>query len=89
MTISIRAVFENGTLRPLVPLDLVEGEEIEINIVTERDRAIAVLGDLLVDASDPNDEDVDEVAMMQEIQEAFRGQRPLSESIIEERREGP
>ena len=27
MTITIRAVVENGTLRPLEPVDLVEGQE--------------------------------------------------------------
>jgi predicted DNA-binding antitoxin AbrB/MazE fold protein len=62
MTISVRAVFENGTLRLLKSIDLVEGQEIEVVIITEQERAI---------------------------EDAFRGQRPLSETIIEERREGP
>jgi len=90
MTISVRAVFENGRLRPLEPIDLVEGQEIELQILTDRERAIAALGDLLASVSAPLDDDTfDEAALMREIEEAFRGQPPLSQTIIEERREGP
>jgi predicted DNA-binding antitoxin AbrB/MazE fold protein len=32
MSITIRAVVENGTLRPLDPIDLVEGAELEVII---------------------------------------------------------
>ncbi len=90
MTISVRAIFEKGSLRPLEPVDLTEGQEIELTIRTEREQAAAVLDDLLVQvAASPDDDSWDEAALMHEIQEDFRGQRPLSETIIEERREGP
>jgi predicted DNA-binding antitoxin AbrB/MazE fold protein len=90
MTISIRAVFENGRLRPLEPVDLIEGQEIELMILTEDERAVAALRDLLVEIPAENDiSQEDEDALMREVEEAFRDQRPLSESIIEERREGP
>jgi len=42
-----------------------------------------------VQMPDPTDDDFDEEAVAREIEEAFRGQPPLSETIIEERREGP
>jgi predicted DNA-binding antitoxin AbrB/MazE fold protein len=85
----IRVVYENGRLRPLQPLDLVDGQEIEIVILSERDRAVAALGDLLVQVPPPEQDNVDEAALLREIEGAFRGQRPLSESVIDERREGP
>jgi predicted DNA-binding antitoxin AbrB/MazE fold protein len=59
MSNSIRVVYENGRLRPLQPLDLVDGQEIEIVILSERDRAVAVLGDLLVQVPPPEQDDVD------------------------------
>jgi hypothetical protein len=34
-------------------------------------------------------EDIDEAILMREIEAAFTGQPPLSETIIQERREGP
>lgn len=90
MTTPIRAVYEDGKLRPLQPVDLTEGQEIELVILTERERVIAALGDLLVQVPDVDDEeDIDEESLLKEIDEAFRGQPPLSETIIEERREGP
>jgi predicted DNA-binding antitoxin AbrB/MazE fold protein len=90
MTTPIRAVYEDGRLRPLQPVDLAEGQEIELVILTERERATAALGELLVQVPDAdNEEDIDEEALLREIEEAFRGQPPLSETLIEERREGP
>lgn len=89
MTTPIRAVYEDGKLRPLQPVDLAEGQEIELVILTERARAIAALGDLLVQVADAaNEEDIDEEALLKEIDEAYKGP-PISEAIIEERREGP
>ena len=90
MATPIRAVYENGKLRPLQPVDLAEGQEIELVILTERERAIAALGDLLVQIPGIGDEEeIDEESLLREIEAAFRGQPPLSETIIEERREGP
>jgi predicted DNA-binding antitoxin AbrB/MazE fold protein len=89
MSTSIRAVFENGKLRPLEPVDLAEGQEIQVTILTDRERALAALGDSLVKLPPSDDADIDEEALLKEIEEAFRGQPPLSETIIEERREGP
>jgi len=85
----LRAVYEQGHLRLLDPVDLKEGQEIHVMIMSERELARAALADLLVQMPDPTDDDFDEEAVAREIEEAFRGQPPLSETIIEERREGP
>jgi hypothetical protein len=37
----------------------------------------------------PSGEQVDEEALAREIEEGFQGQPPLSDTIIEERRNGP
>jgi predicted DNA-binding antitoxin AbrB/MazE fold protein len=89
MTLSIKAVYENGYLRLLQPLDLPEGQVVQVSILTARERLREALGDLLVDKDLPEDDDFDEEAIMREIDEAFQGQPPLSEDIIQERREGP
>ena len=34
MTITVRAVYEHGTLRPVEPLSLPEGEAVDVTIVT-------------------------------------------------------
>jgi predicted DNA-binding antitoxin AbrB/MazE fold protein len=87
--VSVRAIYEHGHLRLLDPVDLQEGQEIHVMIMSERERIRAALGDLLVETPITTDEDFDEEQLMKEIEEAFRGQPPLSETIIEERREGP
>jgi predicted DNA-binding antitoxin AbrB/MazE fold protein len=87
--VSVRAIYEHGHLRLLDPVDLSEGQEIRVTIMSERELARAALADILVQMPDPTDDDFDEEAAMREIEEAFRGQPPLSETIIQERREGP
>jgi predicted DNA-binding antitoxin AbrB/MazE fold protein len=89
MSTSIRAVYENGKLRPLEPVDLAEGQEIQVTILTDRERVIAALGDLLVKFPPSDDPDIDEEALQREIDESYQGGPSLSDAIIEERREGP
>jgi predicted DNA-binding antitoxin AbrB/MazE fold protein len=89
MSQSVRAIYNQGSLRLLEPVDLAEGQEIRVVILSERERIRAALGDLLVQYPEVPDDDFDEEALAREIEEAFRGQPPLSETIIEERREGP
>ena len=84
----IRAVYNDGQLRLLEPVDLAEGQEIQLSILSDEERVIAALGDLLVDIPDPTDANTDETALAREIEEGFRGQS-LSDTIIEERHEGP
>jgi len=87
--VAVRAIYENGQLRLLDPVDLSEGQEIRVMIMSERELARAALADILVQMPDPTDDDFDEEAVAREIEEAFRGLPPLSETIIQERREGP
>jgi predicted DNA-binding antitoxin AbrB/MazE fold protein len=74
-----RAVYKNGQLWLLDPVQLTEGQE----------RVRAALGDLVVPCAAPAEDEVDEEALAREVEEGFRGQRPLSDTILEERRAGP
>ena len=87
MAQTIRAVYEEGHLRPLEPIDLTEGQEVHVTILSERERVRAALGDLVVQYP-PIDDDLDEEALLREIREGFKGVT-VSDAIIEERREGP
>jgi predicted DNA-binding antitoxin AbrB/MazE fold protein len=89
MSQPIRAVYKGGQLWLLDPVQLTEGQEIRMLILSEEDRVGAALGDVVVPYSAPTGEDVGEEALVREVEEGFRGQPPLSETILEERREGP
>ena len=89
MSPPIRAVYKGGQLWLLDPVHLIEGQEIRVIILSEEDRVRAALGDLVVPLSTPAAEDVDEEALAREVEVGFRGQPPLSETILEERRTGP
>lgn len=91
MAQTIRAIYENGRLRPLEPVDLNEGQEIQLTILSEEERVRAALGDLLVPRApvDPEKEDIDEEALMRQIDEELKDSGvTVSDIIIEERREG-
>ena len=88
MSQPIRAIYNGGQLRLLEPVNLAEGQEIQLVILSNREQVRAALGDLLVEIPDIA-QDIDEASLAQEIENGFRGQSPLSESIIQERREGP
>lgn len=85
----IRAVYSEGTLRLLDEAPLTEGQEVQLVILSEKERARVALGDLVVDLGDRYDEEIDEVALLEEIAKGFRGAPLLSEAIIAERRAGP
>ena len=89
MVHSIRAVYQNGQLRLLDPVELSEGQEVELVILSEQEKLHSALGDLLVQIDSDSIEDIDEQSLLAEIAEDFRGQPPLSQSIIEERNKGP
>ena len=93
MAQDIRAIYEHGQLRLLDPVILSEGEQVHVKIISARERAREVLGDLLVPPSEvvaPDlDAELDEDALMRELDAASQGVKPLSLVIIEERREGP
>ncbi len=89
MTDAVRAIYEQGRLRLLDPVNLAEGQEIALLILSERERARAALGDLLVQYPPQLTEDIDEVTLLAEIDAAMQGKPPVSDAILEERREGP
>ncbi len=77
----VRAVYEQGRLRLLDPVDLSEGQEIQVIITTrtasvsKRDQACAVLTDILMpDEANPSralDEVTEEAALFAEIDRAM------------------
>jgi predicted DNA-binding antitoxin AbrB/MazE fold protein len=87
----VRAIYEQGRLRLLDPVDLAEGQEIQLMIISERERARAALGDILVhyDPDAELDEPIDEAALLAEIHADTKGKPAISDAIIEERRGGP
>jgi len=90
------AVYHDGQLQLLDPLDLAEGQRVQVTVTDERAAISAALADLLEqwdNALGPlpllPTGDLDEEALLRELHEATRGLPPLSEEIIEERRNGP
>lgn len=94
---AIRAIYEDGKLRLLDPIILKEGQRVDIQLElsaeTEHDMLKKVLLDLDIQWADPaaivDDDQRDDEALMREISVGTRGLPPLSEIIIQERRESP
>jgi predicted DNA-binding antitoxin AbrB/MazE fold protein len=84
----LRAIYREGQLRLLDPVKLSEGQEIQLMILSDEERVLAALSDLLVYIADFSNETIYENSLVREIEEGFRGQPPLSDTIIQERREG-
>ncbi len=89
MAQAVRAIYEDGRLRLLDPVALIEGEQVQVTILSDRERTRAALGDLLVDPEPDRDDSVDEAALQAEIDAALQGQVSVSDVIIQERRAGP
>ena len=89
MTTRVRAIYENGQLRLLDPVELIEGQQVSINIeaLTEQDRIREMLGDLVRwhDPTDNRDAWVEDEA--EAVDMAFRGDPPMSQLVIEDRDE--
>ena len=87
----VKAIYEGGKFRLLEPVHLSEGQKVTLDILpetalqNEAEAIRAALGDS-VRWHDPNDNRHAWVEdMAGEIAEAFKGLKPLSEVIIEER----
>ena len=89
MAQAVRAIYEQGCLRLLDPVHLMEGQEIHVMLLSERERARVALDDLLVQYEPASVGDVNEAKLLEEIDAAMQGKPPVSEAIIQERREGP
>jgi len=87
--VSIRAIYHDGQLRLLDPINLREGQEIQIHIVEQPDSLTQALADMLIliGESESALTGYDESAAQQRLDAALSGQRPLSEIILEERHE--
>jgi predicted DNA-binding antitoxin AbrB/MazE fold protein len=89
MALKIRAVYEDGQIKLLDPVELHEGQQLTISVEpeNEREKLKAILGDM-VRWSDPDDDrDAWVEDMAEEIDRAFQGDPPLSQYIIEDRGE--
>lgn len=89
----IRVIYEGGVFRPVEPVDLPDGQEATVTIddVTRHNEELKmILSDMHIRWSNPDDDtDAWVEDMADEIADAFKGLKPLSEIIIEERGEQP
>lgn len=81
----VRAIYSEGQLRLLEPVELSEGQEIQVMILSDDERVRAALGDLLVEFPEDTEESIDEEALLREIAEGFRNRPSVAEIIIQER----
>jgi predicted DNA-binding antitoxin AbrB/MazE fold protein len=88
MSQAVRAIYHDGQLELLDKVDLIEGQEIQLLILSDDEKLRSALGDLLHESEDTSDEILDEAALLAEIEQGFRGQPPLSQTIIDERGDG-
>jgi predicted DNA-binding antitoxin AbrB/MazE fold protein len=89
MSQAIHAIYENGSLRLLEPVNLTEGEHIQVMIISEREQARAALANMTVKFEPQVNDDLDETALQAEIDAELQGKTSVSDAIIEERRQGP
>lgn len=87
MMVIVRAVYQDGKFQPLDTIDLQEGQEVQLQIVEKPTPISELIGDMLTHF-EYESSDIDEDAILQELDRALAGKRPLSEIIMEERREG-
>jgi predicted DNA-binding antitoxin AbrB/MazE fold protein len=87
MALKIRAVYQDGEIKLLDPVELQEGQQMTISVepVNEHEKLKAIFGDMVIwpDTSDDSDAWVEDMA--DEIDRAFQGDPPLSQYIIEDR----
>ena len=83
----VRAVYRNGQFQLLDSVDLPEGQEVQLQILGAPTPVQDLIGDMLV-RFEHDDADIDEDAVLHDIEQSLEGKRPLSEIIIEERRQG-
>jgi hypothetical protein len=62
------------------------GGAFQMSVRSVDDPVLAALGGLVAQPEPVTDDEIDEEALMTEVERSFAGTRPLSEIIIEERR---
>jgi predicted DNA-binding antitoxin AbrB/MazE fold protein len=91
MALDIPAIYENGQLRLLEPVDLAEGERVTVKILTinEEDEALRkALGGLVAqwpDTGDDSDAYLEE--RLKKIAHTLSDEKPISDYVREERDE--
>lgn len=81
----VRAIYQNGTFQPIDDVNLADGQEVQLHIVSHAVSAKSIVEDLLVITAQSDADVFDEVSIMQELDEALTGKTPLSEIVIDER----
>lgn len=84
---TVRAIYKDGQLHLLDRVSLNEGQQVNIAILSNRDRIRAILKDQVDEANEDMMDDLDLERLRREVEEGFKGVRSLSEIIIEERGE--
>ncbi|MGB1286107.1 MAG: hypothetical protein ACPG7F_06205 [Aggregatilineales bacterium] len=83
----LHAIYRDGKLELSEDAGLQEGQQVQVQIIEKApDVDIrALISDMLVTTSYDYDDNFDEAAVIEDLDRALTGLRPLSEIIIEER----
>jgi predicted DNA-binding antitoxin AbrB/MazE fold protein len=84
--LGVRAIYQNGQLQLLEPVNLMDGEEVEIQILSPKNPLNDLLSDLIVPQSD-NTSEFDESELVKQIDNLTQG-ITLSDIVIDERQSG-
>ena len=88
MTTRVRAIYENGVLRPLDKLDLAEGEQVDLTLKSHyRKRVRESIRHMMLEIPDDGEDDIDEEALLSRMDAESKGVT-LSDIIIEDREQG-
>jgi len=82
--VSVRAVYHQGHLQLLDPVNLTEGQQVQLQIVEAETPLKMLIADMLSPFEGIAGE-IDEAALMQELDQQLLGKRPLSDIILEDR----
>lgn len=82
--VSVRAIYHQGQLRLLDPVNLSEGQQVQLQIVETNTSLKLLIADLLT-PFEAQETVIDEETLMQTLDQQLAGKRPLSEIILEER----
>lgn len=90
----VRAIYHDGVLELLESVDLENGEQIEIEIPSAQDKAIALKmllkaqGLLVDEVTLPEEDEMDDEIALNALHASLHGGLSLSEIVMEEREQG-
>ena len=85
--VSVRAVYQNGQLKLLDPVNLNEGEEVVLQIASQRQQIINALGELVTTPTRDSKPAFGDETRLRELDELTQGVT-LSDVVIEDREAG-